>query len=376
MYDTLFLGILAFVLAIVATPLATTLATRLNLLDQPDDYRKIHKIPVPRVGGAAVVVACLCAFWALVIAGNLNLGVGSSLGPLFSLAAPLSPAATIIILLGLVDDIIELPARTKLIGQIMAALAAYACGIRLDYFTDPMIGGALNLVITVGWLVACCNAMNFIDGIDGAAAGIGAIASLTVTAFALIHGDSALASLSVLFAAGLLGFLCFNFHPASVFLGDCGSLSIGFLLGCFGLLWTHKATTPMGFIAPVFVLLVPLADVTLAIVRRSMAGKSVFAADANHVHHRLLAKGFPVRNAVTTLYAACIAASSVAILQSTAGLPTAVAATAMFTFAMFRAISYLGFQEVAPARHVIELTATPRKAPTSQTAKMPVAVNE
>jgi UDP-GlcNAc:undecaprenyl-phosphate GlcNAc-1-phosphate transferase len=349
MNDILFLGTLSFLLAVIFTPVATTVAAHLNLMDQPDNYRKIHKTPIPRVGGAAVTLACLAAF-GLTAAGYFGFGAGPDMAPLFALAWKIAPAAAIIVVLGLLDDFFELPARTKLAGQLLAALTAYNSGIHVEYFSGSLAAESLNLLITVGWLVACCNAMNFIDGIDGAAAGIGTIAFLTVAAFALLSGDTALALMSILIAAGLLGFLCFNFHPASVFLGDCGSLSIGFVLGCFGLLWTQKAATPLGHIAPVFVLMIPLADVTLAIIRRAMAGKSIFAADANHVHHRLLAKGLPVRTAVTALYAACIAASAVALLQSTVSTLTASIITVVFAFAFTRSIGFLGYAQPESSR--------------------------
>jgi UDP-GlcNAc:undecaprenyl-phosphate GlcNAc-1-phosphate transferase len=163
--------------------------------------------------------------------------------------------------------------------------------------------------------VACTNAFNLIDGLDGLAAGIGFFATLTIFIAALLQHSTALASATLPMAGCLLGFLCYNFSPATVFLGDCGSLLIGFLLGCYGVIWTNKSFTVLGMAAPLIAFSLPLLDVLLAIARRLVRRQSVFAADRGHIHHRLIDRGLTPRRVVLIIYAICAAAAAFSLLQ-------------------------------------------------------------
>jgi UDP-GlcNAc:undecaprenyl-phosphate/decaprenyl-phosphate GlcNAc-1-phosphate transferase len=156
--------------------------------------------------------------------------------------------------------------------------------------------------------------MNLIDGVDGLAAGVGLFAVITVLVAALLHGNSGLAFATVPLAGALLGFLRYNFSPASIFLGDCGSLTLGFLLGCYGIVWTEKSTTILSMIAPLMTLFVPLLDVGLTIVRRLITGRPIFVADRRHIHHRLLSRGLPPTHVVFILYGFCALASIAGLL--------------------------------------------------------------
>jgi UDP-GlcNAc:undecaprenyl-phosphate GlcNAc-1-phosphate transferase len=148
------------------------------------------------------------------------------------------------------------------------------------------------LPVTVLWLLACANAFNLIDGLDGLASGVGLFATLTTLCAALMHGDMELALATAPLAGALIGFLRYNFNPASIFLGDCGSLSIGFLLGCYAVMWSQKSATLLGMAAPAIVLAAPLVDTALSIARRFIQHKPIFGADRGHLHHRLLDRGF------------------------------------------------------------------------------------
>jgi UDP-GlcNAc:undecaprenyl-phosphate GlcNAc-1-phosphate transferase len=216
----------------------------------------------------------------------------------------LLPAVGVVFAVGLVDDIRGLKPWQKLLGEAVACGLAIAGGVHLTAVGGVHIPPALALFGTVVWLIGCTNAVNLIDGMDGLAAGIALMATLTTTIVALAQGYVTLAFATVPLAGALLGFLRYNYNPASIFLGDSGSLTLGFLLGCYSLLWSAKAATFAGMSAPLLALAVPLADAGLAIVRRFVRQQPIFTADQGHIHHRLLAQGLTPRRVVLMLYAA------------------------------------------------------------------------
>jgi UDP-GlcNAc:undecaprenyl-phosphate/decaprenyl-phosphate GlcNAc-1-phosphate transferase len=172
------------------------------------------------------------------------------------------------------------------------------------------IGGAptdawWNVPLTILWLLACMNAFNLVDGLDGLAVGVGLFATLTVFTAAMMQHNMVLAVATFPLAGALLAFLCYNFNPATIFLGDSGSLLIGFLLGCYAAIWSNKSATLLGMTAPLMALSIPLLDVALAIVRRFLRRQPIFAADRGHIHHRLLDRGFTPRRVVLMLYGLC-----------------------------------------------------------------------
>src|SRR5581483_11066131 len=160
----------------------------------------------------------------------------------------------------------------------------------------------VGIPLTVVWLLGCTTAITLIDGVDGLAAGGGQFATITTTAIALVQHNPQLAFATVPLAGALLAFLRYNFSRATVFLGDCGSLLIGFLLGCYGTVWSYKSATLVGMTAPLIVLAIPLLDTTLAVGRRLLLGKPVFGADRGHIHHRLLDRGLTPRGVAIALY--------------------------------------------------------------------------
>lgn len=299
MYSLAFLAFISFLLALLLTPIARNAFRHLGLVDHPDD-RKLHPYGIPRVGGIAILIAYVLAYACLLLAhlrGGLKVWEG------LEFIVRLAPAALLIFATGLIDDIRGLRPWQKLIGEVAAALIACGAGVRVQDFAGHHLLTWFQLPLTVLWLVACTNAVNLIDGIDGLATGVSLFATCTILFAALLEKNIALALATAPLAGCLLGFLRYNFNPATIFLGDCGSLLIGFLLGCYGVLWTEKAATILGMTAPLMALSIPLLDTSLAIARRFLRQQPVFTADRGHIHHRLLDRGLTPRKVALILYA-------------------------------------------------------------------------
>jgi UDP-GlcNAc:undecaprenyl-phosphate/decaprenyl-phosphate GlcNAc-1-phosphate transferase len=190
----------------------------------------------------------------------------------------------------------------KLAGQIAGAVLVFANGVRIETVAQIDLPIWVSFGLTVFWLLLSTNALNLIDGLDGLCAGMGLLATLTLFGAAFMEGNLPLAYVMLPLVGALLGFLCYNFNPATVFLGDAGALSIGFLLGCCGMVWTQKTATLLGLAIPLLGLIVPLTDVSLSVVRRFLRNKPIFSADRGHIHHRLLDRGLSPRRAVLVLY--------------------------------------------------------------------------
>ncbi|PYS53679.1 MAG: hypothetical protein DMG13_11550 [Acidobacteria bacterium] len=304
---------LSFGFCLLLTPLFRNLALRWSCVDRPDFGRKIHRVPVPRVGGVPIVLACTGSFATLFLLGSRGtLAFDQSL----SVAWMVWPASVFVFIIGLIDDLIGLKAIQKLGGQILAAVLLCVGGLRFTIFGDGGWGCALGGAVTVVWLVACTNAFNLIDGIDGLAAGLGLIAALTALSVAVLDGDVGFRVVAAIVAGSLLGFLRFNFSPASIFLGDSGSLWIGFVLGCFGVIWVQESTAVLGFFAPAVAFSIPLLDTTLSFARRFVARRPIFTADRGHVHHRLIERGFTPCRVALLLYAASALVSCFSLMLS------------------------------------------------------------
>jgi UDP-GlcNAc:undecaprenyl-phosphate GlcNAc-1-phosphate transferase len=306
------LALFAFLAALILTPLIRDLAQRFGFVDVPDQHRKLHKNPIPCVGGVAIFLSYSLAFVATLFSFK---NVGFVL-PGGSIALGLLLAIFLIFFTGLLDDLINLKAWQKLIGQLLAANVAYWSGVQIHVLQWHPLEFWISLPVTLLWLVACTNAFNLIDGLDGLAAGVGLFATITVVVAALTNEDLPLAIATVPLAGCLLGFLRYNFNPASVFLGDSGSLSIGFFLGCCGVLWSQKSATLLGMAAPLMAMAIPLLDVCLSIVRRFLRGQPVFGADSRHIHHLLLSRGFTTRRVALLLYGVCALAAGFSLIEN------------------------------------------------------------
>ncbi|HVO99254.1 MAG TPA: MraY family glycosyltransferase [Bryobacteraceae bacterium] len=307
MKELFWLGLRAFLICLVLTPIFRDIFRSYGIVDQPDRRRKVHAHPIPRVGGIPIFIAYALALYPYP-------HTPTALADYLPLIRKLAPAATLIFATGLIDDLLGLKPWQKLAGQLAAASLAYWAGVRVLGVGGYGTGAWWSLPLTLLWLIACTNAFNLVDGLDGLAAGVGLVATLTLLFAALIHGNPALASASVPMVGALLGFLCYNFNPATVFLGDSGALLIGFLLGCFGAVWTQKSDALISLTVPLLALSIPLIDVSLAILRRFLRNQPIFTADRGHIHHRLIDQGLTPRRAVLVLYLLCAMAAAFALL--------------------------------------------------------------
>jgi UDP-GlcNAc:undecaprenyl-phosphate GlcNAc-1-phosphate transferase len=311
-----FLTALSLGLALIFTPIIRILALRCNLVDIPDNNRKVHKRPIPRVGGVAVgaayfaslsLAAVFVGHWAPAVAGG------------FAIVKAIIPAALLIFFVGLADDLFSLKPWHKFAVQFAAAGLVVSAGVHIHSIPALSIHPILSMVVSILWLVACTNAVNLIDGLDGLAAGISFLATMTAFVASLISGNVGLTIATAPLAGALLGFLVFNFNPASIFLGDSGSLLLGFLLGCDGILWSGSSATVLELAAPLMAVAIPLIDTTVAITRRFLSGHPIFKADRSHIHHRLLARGLSHVGAVLSLYVAAAVAGTLSLCLMGAG---------------------------------------------------------
>ncbi len=310
--------VLSVVFSLLLTPGAIKLANFAGAIDKPGG-RKIHNHPIPRMGGIApfvsFILTCLIVF-ALFPVLNISSGISTS-GSIISVFS-----LFFILSVGICDDIWMLKPGQKFFAQLMAGTLIYFAGVRFSSFSIPFSGSIINLGIfsfplTVFWVVGITNAFNLIDGLDGLAGGIAAISSLTIASIALLHSDISIAIICIILAGSLLGFLRYNFNPAKIFLGDSGSLFIGFTLAFLSIQSATKGSTAFSILIPILALGVPVLDTLIAMLRRllnwflpeqslkaSIIKKlhSMFLPDKRHIHHQLLARGLTQRKAVLILY--------------------------------------------------------------------------
>lgn len=347
MYSLAFLAVVSFLLALVITPVIRNIFRHFGLVDQPGGHR-MHPRAIPRAGGVAILLAYVLAYCCLLA---VHSSASARIWNGIELVVRLVPAALIIFAIGFVDDIWGLKPWQKISCEVGAALMAYWAGLQVSYFGGYHLAGWLNLPLTVLWLVACTNAVNLIDGVDGLAAGVGLFAACTTLFAALLQNNIPLALATAPLAGCLLGFLRFNFNPATIFLGDCGSLFIGFLLGCFGVLWSEKAATILGMTAPLMALSIPLLDTSLAIARRFLRRQPVFMADRGHIHHRLLDRGLSPRKVALILYAFCALGAIFSLLMMSQRVPGIV--IIIFCAVTWMGVQHLGYVEFGTAGRML-----------------------
>jgi UDP-GlcNAc:undecaprenyl-phosphate GlcNAc-1-phosphate transferase len=350
MYTLLLLGLGAFGLAFALTPLARNLFRGLGCLDQPDQARKLHLAAIPRVGGIPILVAYAASLLLLLAFAPAG---AETVERALPVVWRILPAALAVFGTGLIDDLLGLRPWQKLMGQLVGAGLACWAGLGIISLAGHPISPWLGVPLTLLWLTACTNAFNLIDGVDGLAAGVGLFATLTALAGALLQGHLGLAFATAPLAGALLGFLRFNFNPASIFLGDCGSLTIGFLLGCYGIIWSDKCTTLVGMTAPLMALSIPLLDTLLSVGRRVLRRQPVFGADRAHIHHKLLDRGLSPRRVVLMLYALSGVAAGFSLLGSVAHGSFAGLVIVLFCLGAWAGIQHLGYVEFGIAGRLI-----------------------
>ncbi len=366
MYIPLLLGLLSFVLCMIFTPLCRSAALRLGLVDEPDEDRKFHASPTPRVGGFAIVLAYACAlgFMLLIPPSNEQLHIRH-----YELLRVLLPPAILIFLVGLLDDLVTLSALQKLAGQIFACVTAavlghwyapdsFTFGSPHSFLSNPLV----SVAICTSWLVVCTNAINLIDGMDGLASGIGLLGTIATLMIGLYTHNAGLIVATVPLAGALLAFLFYNFNPASIFLGDCGSLTIGFMLGAISLTWQHhRGGMALGMFAPIVVLALPLLDVTLALGRRFLRRVPLFSPDRGHIHHVMQDRGFKPRAAALVLYGACAIAAGLAVMARLSPHIFHVSGIVLSILLLIAAIRYLDYVEFQAIGKVFSSTSMRRR---------------
>ena len=301
--------LISFLLSIFLTPYVGKLAFKLGATDQPN-ARKVHTKIMPRMGGLAIFLSFIITF--------------SILTKDFTEQLPIIVGAFGIILIGIVDDIYELRAMPKFLGQILTALIiVFWGGLQVTFINLPFGGvlefGILSVPFTILWIVGIINAINLIDGLDGLAGGVSSIALITIAIMAIIQKDLFVATVALAVTGATIGFLKHNFHPAKIFMGDTGAMFLGYIIAVLSLLG-FKNVTMISFIVPVIILGVPISDTFFAIIRRVVNKTPISAADKSHLHHCLLKVGFTHKQTVILIYALSASFGLAAIIFSYATL--------------------------------------------------------
>lgn len=301
---------------LLLTPLARWLARRLNAIDHADGERKLHGQPMPLLGGVALLVAVVASMLALCVIDPV--AAAHDLGTLLAILA----GAALICLVGFVDDLRGLRVRWKLLGQFAATLPLLLHG---EYARQLGVGdhvlnlGASGIPLTVAWFLACINALNFLDGVDGLASLVGLATACMVAAIALTLGHTQVGLLAMVLAGSLAGFLVYNLPPARIYLGDAGSMLIGFLLSVMALRVSTNAQGVVSSTTPLALLAIPALDICLAIVRRTLTGRRFWIADRSHIHHRLLDRGLSIWQTVGLLGALSLLTGGAAFVACVLG---------------------------------------------------------
>lgn len=299
--------IMAYIFGVFLVPLVINFSKKEGLVDLPNE-RKIHKIPVSRLGGVAIWASTMLTFLSLVFLSYYPYG---------SLLSGILLGSSLMFLLGLVDDIYNLNAKFKLFIQLSIATIVYLLGVKIS--SIPFFGGVdlgfWSYPITLLWIVGISNAVNFIDGVDGLAGSVITVNSITlaIIAIAMTPSNPIVALIGFILAGSMLAFLTYNFNPAKIFMGDSGALFSGFLLATISIVGVMKAAT-LTLLLPFVVLAVPIMDIVFSSTRRICKGKSPFVADAEHIHHKLLHAGFSQKKTVLILTSVAIVAGAIASL--------------------------------------------------------------
>ena len=308
----------AAVISAILTPLVKKLAERTGFVDIPKDERRMHQKPIPTIGGLAI-------FAAFVIAALL-------FGEMDRQFAGMLIGSLIIVVMGLLDDKFDLPAKLKFLIQIIAAAIPVTQGCAIEYISNPLPFSAeaylplniLSVPVTILWIVALTNAVNFIDGLDGLSVGVCSISCLSMGVIAMLMGQGPEAVILGCLLGACLGFLPYNFNPAKIFMGDTGATFLGYMLGCLSVTGLFKLYAAISFAVPLLVLGVPLFDICFAFIRRVWHHVSPMHPDRSHIHHRLIDSGFNQRQSVLILYLAASLLGILAVMVSTNGMGKAL----------------------------------------------------
>lgn len=308
--------IVAMVVSYVSTPLVKKIAWKIGAIDFPSE-RRVHKKPMPRIGGLAIYIALITAS-IIVLPIERRAIQGILLG------------GTFIVFVGILDDIYDLPAKIKLVGQIVASIILVAFGLKVEWLTNPFGGmiylGKLSIPLTIFWTVGITNTLNFIDGLDGLAAGISAIAAFAMMLVNLSLNQPIPVLITALLAGASIGFLPYNFNPAEIFMGDTGAMFLGYMLAAVAIDGAVKSATVIALIVPILALGLPIFDTAFAIIRRLANGRPIMQADKGHLHHRLLGIGLTQKQAVLYMYLISILLGACSVILAKVGIKEAIIA--------------------------------------------------
>ncbi len=311
MLTALFAFVLALAISFGATPAVKILAKHFGAVDVPKDNRRMHKVPIPRMGGLAIFLGFIVS---VLMFGHLDAQMNAIL-----------LGAVLIVILGILDDKMALPPSVKFAGQIVAALIPVLNGVDIERFTNPFSDGGyfslgiFAIPVTVIWIVGLTNAVNFIDGLDGLAVGVSSIASITMFTIAVLVSENYVAIVMAALAGACIGFMPYNMNPAKIFMGDTGSMFLGYILATMSIQGLFKFYAVVSFAVPFIMLGLPIFDTAFAIIRRLMKGQSPLKADRGHVHHRLIDMGFDQKQSVAILYVLSVILGLSAVLLTTSG---------------------------------------------------------
>ena len=307
--------LIALIVAYVLTPGVKKLAIKVGAVDKPN-ARKVHTHAIPRLGGLAIYVGFMAAVLFCVPVRHELLG--------------LLLGCTAIVALGIWDDICNIPAKVKLVGQIVAACIPIAFGIQIEWLTNPfgtliVLPELVAIPVTIFWIIGFTNTVNLIDGLDGLAAGVSFIASVSMFLLAYTMNQYLPAMIIVAMAGAALGFLQYNFNPAKIFMGDTGSMLLGYTMAVAAVLGLVKTAATIALVVPLIALGLPILDRLFAIIRRKMSGVPIFQPDKGHLHHRLLALGMSQKQAVLIMYFVSIVLGIVALFVANVSYQTGIA---------------------------------------------------
>ena len=306
--------VIALVVSYALTPSVKKLAIKIGAVDRPN-ARKVHTHVIPRLGGLAIYIGFMAAvLFCVPLQHEL---VGMLLG------------CTAIVAVGIWDDICNIPAKVKLVGQILAACIPIAFGIQIEWLTNPfgdiiVLPELIAIPVTIFWIIGFTNTVNLIDGLDGLAAGVAFIASISMFLLAYNLNQFLPALVIVSMAGAALGFLQYNFNPAKIFMGDTGSMLLGYTLSVAAVLGLVKTAATVALVVPIIALGLPILDTTFAIIRRKMSGVPIFQPDKGHLHHRLLALGMTQKQAVLIMYFVSMILGIVALIVANVSYKTGI----------------------------------------------------
>jgi len=352
------------VFSVVYTMLVRDIANRRGWVSNHANSRSIHTIPIPRLGGVAIFLAFNTGLILLLVAYEQ---MGRNPEALKLMLLKIMPAAVVVFTLGLLDDIFDLKAWLKFLVQVGAALMLYANGLRIAEisFLNTVgvsgLGTAVSVGLTILWVVGITNAFNLIDGLDGLAAGSAFFSTSAVFVVALLAGNTPVALITVGLVAAITGFLRFNFHPASIFLGDSGSLFMGFMLSAVALAGVQKSPTLVAVALPVVACGLPILDTTVAIMRRLLSGKPVFSSDREHIHHKLMDRGLSQKQVVIMLYGVSALCAFLSLFLLRPGGGALALVIAVMSVGAWMGLQQLDYRELAELKRLARRTVDQKK---------------